>query len=282
MLACAGPASSATCSPWPRAWRSATASPTPLPSAAKPKFVGRLAKLTPQDTLDRRQTIVEEHATAVRTTIAKKRTIERLKASTSIKADRADDALDEFEEAKKAEMTLGRRVAAVSARLAPSLDSHIVDAHAHLLEVLAQHARAGLACERQYQRDLLALRPELLSITSRPAAEVYSVRSAAPTRASETSSAPGTTIAAQSPRASRIIDQPASPSRRSAVPHRPEAWPAVYSPPSSPITAQSQPALHSRGASTARESRINDLARSVTLTRPSDSRAAAQRLANFL
>lgn len=252
--------------------------------------------LTLQETLDRRQTIVEEHTAAVRNTISKKRTIERLKASTSIKADRADDALDEFEEAKKAEMTLGRRVAAVSARLAPSLDAHIIDAHAHLLDVLAQHARAGLACERQLQRDLLALRPELLAITSRTTAEAYSVRSMpAPSGAVNTAMS----AAPQSPRASRIEGVPPvpSPTRRSIAQHRPEAWPAVYSPPSSPTTAQSQPALHSRGPSVATSNRISELARSVTVTRsdqkaakPSSSddrtaisaRAAARSLANFL
>lgn len=51
-----------------------------------------------QDTLVNRNVLLEEHRTAVKLTIAKRRNIERLKSSSSIKADRVDEALDELAE----------------------------------------------------------------------------------------------------------------------------------------------------------------------------------------
>lgn len=51
-----------------------------------------------QETLQQRTSVLEEHQAAVKTTIAKRRYIERLKASSNIRPDRVDEALEEMEE----------------------------------------------------------------------------------------------------------------------------------------------------------------------------------------
>jgi len=45
-----------------------------------------------------RTAVLEEHQAAVKATIAKRRQIERLKASSNIRPDRVDEALEELEE----------------------------------------------------------------------------------------------------------------------------------------------------------------------------------------
>ena len=257
------------------------------------------ASLTTQDALGQRQSILDDHANAARTTIAKKRAIERLRASSSIKADRADDALDEYEEAKKIEGVLGRRIAAVSGQLAPAVEAHTSDLHLELLSSLLHHARAGLAHERLAQRDLLALRPELLAIPSRQAGDLYIVQPR-PTPAPVSAVPPPPSMRSEVQR-TVARDDSAHVRRGSFGDQRPEQWPAMYSPPSSPSRptygskSEVVPSAHARQASGA-NGRINELARSVIIAKPTtdtaprprderqrvDARAAASRLANFL
>lgn len=51
-----------------------------------------------KETLQMRNGVLEEYQAAVKTTISKRRQIERLKASANIRPDRVDDALEEIEE----------------------------------------------------------------------------------------------------------------------------------------------------------------------------------------
>lgn len=51
-----------------------------------------------KETLQMRTGVLEEYQTAVKTTISKRRTIERLKASNNIRPDKVDDAIDDMEE----------------------------------------------------------------------------------------------------------------------------------------------------------------------------------------
>jgi hypothetical protein len=51
-----------------------------------------------KETLQQRTSVLEEHQAAVKTTIAKRRHIERLKGSSNIRPDRVDEALEEMEE----------------------------------------------------------------------------------------------------------------------------------------------------------------------------------------
>lgn len=51
-----------------------------------------------KETLQMRTAVLEEYQAAVKTTISKRRNIERLKASANIRPDRVDEALEEMEE----------------------------------------------------------------------------------------------------------------------------------------------------------------------------------------
>lgn len=53
-----------------------------------------------KETLQMRTGVLEEYQTAVKTTISKRRHIERLKASSNIKPDRVDEALEDMEEVR--------------------------------------------------------------------------------------------------------------------------------------------------------------------------------------
>lgn len=54
-----------------------------------------------QDTLSGRDSIVDEHRAAAKSTISKRRAIEKMKSSASIKGDRVDEALDELDEVRR-------------------------------------------------------------------------------------------------------------------------------------------------------------------------------------
>lgn len=51
-----------------------------------------------QETLQQRTQVLEEYQTAVKTSISKRRNIERLKASNNIRPERVDEALEDMEE----------------------------------------------------------------------------------------------------------------------------------------------------------------------------------------
>ena len=53
-----------------------------------------------KETLQMRTGVLEEYQSAVKTTISKRRQIERLKASSNIRPDRVDEAIEEMEEVR--------------------------------------------------------------------------------------------------------------------------------------------------------------------------------------
>ena len=53
-----------------------------------------------KETLQQRTAVLEEYQAAVKTTISKRRNIERLKASSSIRPEKVDEALEEMEEVR--------------------------------------------------------------------------------------------------------------------------------------------------------------------------------------
>lgn len=152
--------------------------------------------------------IVDEYRAAVKSTIAKQRQVERIKGGSTIKRDRADDALDELDEAQKTEQVLSQRVQAISQKLAPSVRGHTQQMHRDLLQVLAEHANAGLSYEKQFLRELEALSPELRGIPARGQAEVtYKHVAASPSPSLSASSHSRPTPA--SPQAPPITGAPA-------------------------------------------------------------------------
>jgi hypothetical protein len=105
--------------------------------------------------------VLEEYQDAVKTTIAKRRNIERLKASSNIRPERVDDALEELEEANKVEQHIHRRVEGISQNLHRALHRHSRLAHEDLMAALIEHARTNIMYEKQLLRELESLKPDV-------------------------------------------------------------------------------------------------------------------------
>lgn len=133
-----------------------------------------------KETLQMRTAVLEEYQAAVKTTISKRRNIERLKASSSIKADRVDEALEDMEEvitlflldfqvyltevvfqANKYEQVLAKRAEGISQNLHIALQTHNRQANDDITTALVEHARSSIMYEKQLLRELEALRPDV-------------------------------------------------------------------------------------------------------------------------
>ncbi|KAJ7283974.1 Vps5 C terminal like-domain-containing protein [Mycena rebaudengoi] len=114
-----------------------------------------------KETLQMRTGVLEEYQTAVKTTISKRRQIERLKASSNIRPDRVDEALDDMEEANKYEQVLAKRAQGISQNLHQALETHNRYANDDITTALIEHARSSIMYERQLLRELEALRVDV-------------------------------------------------------------------------------------------------------------------------
>ncbi|KZT29244.1 hypothetical protein NEOLEDRAFT_1056556 [Neolentinus lepideus HHB14362 ss-1] len=114
-----------------------------------------------KETLQQRTAVLEEYQSAVKTTISKRRQIERLKASSSIRPERVDEALEELEEADKYEQILAKRADGISQNLHRALDRHQKLVTEDVTAALIEHARSSLMYEKQLLRELEALRPDV-------------------------------------------------------------------------------------------------------------------------
>ncbi|BGP37539.1 Vacuolar protein sorting-associated protein 17 [Rhodotorula kratochvilovae] len=126
-----------------------------------------------KDTLSGRDAVVDEHRRAVKASIAKRREIEKLRSSSSLKADRVNEALEELDEAQRYEETLGRRLQGISTNLQPSLTRHSLDTHNDLLSALLEHARHALLYEKQRLKEYEVLRPDMRAIRRPDAGVIY-------------------------------------------------------------------------------------------------------------
>jgi hypothetical protein len=248
-----------------------------------------------QDTLAQRQLIAEEHRSASKTAIAKKRQIEKLKSSSNISRDRVDEALDEYDEAEKHQVLLTQKLTAISQRLAPSLTNHTQQMHEDLFAALGTHARAGLAYERQALKDLEQLRKDVKAIpkiSSKEGAGSYYVHpasiSASPSVRSPPMSSPALSshsrASSVSTPATRVEPDLVAPPRRtaSAMPTQDRMAQSMFVPPSQ----QAPPAAPdmSKSVMVDRPSGPLDPAKARTLVderRRVDARAAASKLANM-
>ncbi|KAF8272136.1 Vps5 C terminal like-domain-containing protein [Lactarius quietus] len=77
-----------------------------------------------KETLQQRTSVLEEYQAAVKSAISKRRHIERLKASTNIRPEKVDEALEDLEEANKYEQILVRRADGISQNLHRALQTH--------------------------------------------------------------------------------------------------------------------------------------------------------------
>ncbi|KAF5333555.1 hypothetical protein D9611_002584 [Ephemerocybe angulata] len=114
-----------------------------------------------KETLQMRTGVLEEYQSAVKTTISKRRQIERLKASSNIRPERVDEALEDMEEANKYEQVLARRAEGISQNLHKALQTHNQHANDDITAALIEHARSSILYERQLLRDLEALRVDV-------------------------------------------------------------------------------------------------------------------------
>lgn len=114
-----------------------------------------------KETLQQRTSVLEEYQAAVKTTISKRRNIERLKASRNIGSEKVDEALEDLEEAERYEQILARRAEGISQNLHRALARHKRLVAEDVTTALIEHVRSSIMYERQHLRELEALRPDI-------------------------------------------------------------------------------------------------------------------------
>ncbi|OAX44021.1 hypothetical protein K503DRAFT_679743 [Rhizopogon vinicolor AM-OR11-026] len=114
-----------------------------------------------KEALLQRAGVLEEYQAAVKATISKRRNIERLKASSNIRPERVDEALEDIEEANKYEQVLAQRANNISQNLHHALDAHKRAVADDITAALLEHARSTIMYEKQLLRELEALRTDV-------------------------------------------------------------------------------------------------------------------------
>ncbi|KAJ3986667.1 Vps5 C terminal like-domain-containing protein [Lentinula detonsa] len=122
-----------------------------------------------KETLQMRTGVLEEYQAAVKTTISKRRQIERLKASSNIRPERVDEALEEIDEAEKYEEVLAKRAEGISQNLHRALETHNIHVNNDVTAALIEHARSSIMYERQLLRELEALRSDVANAANKVA-----------------------------------------------------------------------------------------------------------------
>ncbi|KAH7916287.1 Vps5 C terminal like-domain-containing protein [Hygrophoropsis aurantiaca] len=114
-----------------------------------------------KETLLQRTGVLEEYQAAVKATISKRRNIERLKASSNIRPERVDEAIEDMEEANKYEQVLAKRCDGISQNLHRALQTHNRTVSEDITAALIEHARSSIMYEKQLLRELEALRSDV-------------------------------------------------------------------------------------------------------------------------
>ncbi|EGO02054.1 hypothetical protein SERLA73DRAFT_104326 [Serpula lacrymans var. lacrymans S7.3] len=114
-----------------------------------------------KETLMQRTGVLEEYQAAVKSTVSKRRNIERLKASSNIRPERVDEALEDMEEANKYEQVLARRAENISQNLHRALQTHNKSVNDDVTAALIEHARSSIMYEKQLLRELEALKSDV-------------------------------------------------------------------------------------------------------------------------
>ncbi|CEL63672.1 Vacuolar protein sorting-associated protein 17 OS=Schizosaccharomyces pombe (strain 972 / ATCC 24843) GN=vps17 PE=3 SV=1 [Rhizoctonia solani AG-1 IB] len=114
-----------------------------------------------KETLAQRTQVLEDYQSAVKSTIAKRRQIERLKQSSNIRPEKVDEALEDLEEANKLEQLFQRRVEGISENLHSALRVHARHAHEDIASMLIEHARASVHYEKARLKELEALKGDV-------------------------------------------------------------------------------------------------------------------------
>ncbi|KAI0796965.1 Vps5 C terminal like-domain-containing protein [Abortiporus biennis] len=120
-----------------------------------------------KETLQQRTAVLEEYQAAVKMTISKRRNIERLRASSNIRPEKVDEALQDLDEADKYEQILARRAEGISQNLHRALDRHKRLVTDDVTSALIEHVRSSIMYERQHLRELEALRNDVANANSK-------------------------------------------------------------------------------------------------------------------
>ncbi|GAA6041765.1 hypothetical protein JCM8097_008320 [Rhodosporidiobolus ruineniae] len=196
-----------------------------------------------KETLSTRDAVGEEHRQAVRNTISRRRQIDKLRSSSSLRPDKVNEALEELDEAQRYEETLARRLMGISTNLQPSLTRHSVDAHNDLLASLLEHARSNLVFEKQRLKEYELLRPEMRAIRKPEAGVIYHTT---PSGATMVRTASGASATSAGGRPSGAFQSPtASPTPNRTFPVRagaPNLAASAPSPAYSPVPSAVSPA----------------------------------------
>lgn len=128
-----------------------------------------------KDALLQRQYGLDELHSSIKTSIAKRRQIEKLRTSGSIKPEKVSEALDELDEAMKSEQNLNNRVEAISTNLRPALQTHLRTMDEDLFSTLLHHARTMAAYENRKLAELQGLQERLVKMSEQPKANDGSI-----------------------------------------------------------------------------------------------------------
>lgn len=119
-----------------------------------------------QEALQQRLQILDDAQSATKAAISKRRTVERLKASSSINPAKVDDAIADMDDANMTEQTLNHRLHAISQNLHQALRAHSRNAHEDMAVSLLEHARMSIMYNRHVLRELEALKPDFNKVNS--------------------------------------------------------------------------------------------------------------------
>ncbi|GAA6024755.1 hypothetical protein JCM11491_004803 [Sporobolomyces phaffii] len=238
-----------------------------------------------KETLSNRDSVSEEHRTAVKLTIQKRRNIEKLRSSAKeLRSEKVDEALEELDEAKRHETLLTARLAAISSSLSPSLARHSVQTHTDLLSTLLDHAKSNLLYEKQRLKEFETLRTEMKNIRKLEGGVVYHHHGQPSPTASPRAnfSSPGSVPGV--PRNGSSISAPMSPAPSTASSTAASVPPHASHDPLSPSNVSSHSRDLSSMAQKPQKRTVRSMASSVVVEgdrrQRVDARMAASMLAN--
>ncbi|KAF9929562.1 Vacuolar protein sorting-associated protein 17 [Linnemannia zychae] len=107
--------------------------------------------------LDYRLSVVNEYEAAIKSTESKRKTMERLRSSTSINPDKVTDSIDDLEDATLFEGNMRRRMEQVSSALVKDLEGYRHQSQEDLLRTLRQYSQRQIGFEKAKLEELLSV-----------------------------------------------------------------------------------------------------------------------------
>lgn len=105
-----------------------------------------------------RNALVEEHHSSTKSVISKRREIDMLRSSRSIRRDRVDEKVEELEDAIRLEKILNDQLKFLSKSLSSSLQNHSRETHKDLMESLKKHSMDRLKTNKEILLNLKVMK----------------------------------------------------------------------------------------------------------------------------